>query len=548
MSEPSSSKPIGIYVLVAILLAAVIGLAVALGVVANRSTDNTVVQNIASSPLGPDEVRINFLHMNDVYELGPLSNGEGGLARLSTFKKLIKDKNPNTIFTLGGDLLSPSAIGVANINNTQIAGAQMVDLVNLIPLDYACFGNHEFDLNQARFQARMMESRFKWISTNSFTNLGLPFNTLLGPVNRSELWTSQDAQPIKIGFLGVAINSNIKNYNSVTNLTSAIPLVRQEVASLKAQGANLIVALTHLALADDAALVAAVPEIDLIFGGHEHENYNQARGKSLVPIFKADANARTVQSVEVIYNRATRKFRYTAQLVRITSDFASDPLLQARADYWTQSAFAFYTAQGVNPTQRVVSSLPEALDATEVAVRTTYAKIGTIIADGMVRYASSNNYNVVNGTRYTIEAAFYNGGSIRVDDVFPVGASITGYDTLRILPFNNLVTVANISGLAIQQALDLSAAAIGTGAWCQYSSNLRRVAGSPSSYFINNVPLDPNRRYIVALTDYLMYVGEPALGNTLLVAGNPNNIFDIGMPRLDSRLAMISQLQYLYPN
>jgi len=41
---------------------------------------------------------------------------------------------------------------------------------------------------------------------------------------------------------------------------------------------DAIVALTHLILGQDVDLVAAVPEIDLVLGGHEHENWLLRRG------------------------------------------------------------------------------------------------------------------------------------------------------------------------------------------------------------------------------------------------------------------------------
>ncbi|MGI9054467.1 MAG: bifunctional metallophosphatase/5'-nucleotidase, partial [Pyrinomonadaceae bacterium] len=55
------------------------------------------------------EIRVTLLHVNDVYQFMPVDGGKrGGLARLITLKKEALKENPNTIFTLGGDTLSPS--------------------------------------------------------------------------------------------------------------------------------------------------------------------------------------------------------------------------------------------------------------------------------------------------------------------------------------------------------------------------------------------------------------------------------------------------------
>lgn len=42
------------------------------------------------------------------------------------------------------------------------------------------------------------------------------------------------------------------------------------IKELKAQGAQVIVALTHNRLPNDRLLAEKVPEIDLILGGHDH--------------------------------------------------------------------------------------------------------------------------------------------------------------------------------------------------------------------------------------------------------------------------------------
>ena len=57
-----------------------------------------------------------FLHMNDVYEMIPLSGGKkGGLARVATIRRLLREENPNTITIMAGDIVSPSALGMRRI-------------------------------------------------------------------------------------------------------------------------------------------------------------------------------------------------------------------------------------------------------------------------------------------------------------------------------------------------------------------------------------------------------------------------------------------------
>lgn len=94
-----------------------------------------------ASPQQTDcNVRVTLLQVNDVYQFSPVDqNTTGGLARVLTLKQKIQKESPNTLFLLAGDTISPS------VESITYKGAQMIDAWNTIGLDYATFGNHEFD-------------------------------------------------------------------------------------------------------------------------------------------------------------------------------------------------------------------------------------------------------------------------------------------------------------------------------------------------------------------------------------------------------------------
>ena len=103
-----------------------------------------IVLGACASRGGPaadgDLVRLTFLQINDHYVLGPVDGGRrGGMARLATLVREVKRENPNTVFAIGGDFLSPS------VESTFLQGAQMVAALDAAGLDLATFGNHEFD-------------------------------------------------------------------------------------------------------------------------------------------------------------------------------------------------------------------------------------------------------------------------------------------------------------------------------------------------------------------------------------------------------------------
>ena len=97
---------------------------------------------------------ITILHINDVHATDVIDQGRyGGLGRASTVLQQLKRSQAPVLMTLGGDYLSPSAIGTAVIDGEPLAGRQMVAALNAVGLDWAVFGNHEFDISEPALRA-----------------------------------------------------------------------------------------------------------------------------------------------------------------------------------------------------------------------------------------------------------------------------------------------------------------------------------------------------------------------------------------------------------
>ena len=118
-------------------------------------------------PARAQPATVTILHFNDVYEITPVEAGQaGGPARLARFRAEMKSRYPDLITTLGGDFVSPSAIGTARVNGERLAGKQMVAVLNVLGVDWATFGNHEFDISEAALRARLTEATFRMVSSN----------------------------------------------------------------------------------------------------------------------------------------------------------------------------------------------------------------------------------------------------------------------------------------------------------------------------------------------------------------------------------------------
>jgi 5'-nucleotidase len=465
-----------------------------------------------------DIVDVTLLQMNDVYEITPVAGGtEGGLARVATLRNQRLKENPNTFTILAGDLLSPSALGTAMVDGQRLAGKQMVDVMNAAGLNYATFGNHEFDLSRDQLTQRLAESKFTWFSSNVTDAQGQALPNV--PINTIFTAKNSGGKTVRIGLFGVTINSNPTTYVAYRD---PIAVAREQVAALRNQ-VDVLVAVTHLNLATDVALAQEVPGIDLILGGHEHENDQVDRGANFTPIFKADANARSVYVHELRYNTASKKLETDSRLQPITSQFPDDPKVAAVVQRWVDAAYAGFRAQGFDPTS-VVSTTSVELDGSESSVRNKPTALTDLVARGMLHAAP--------GT----EVAIFNSGSIRIDDVLPPG-KITQYDVIRTLPFGDTVLSADIQGSVLQRVLDQGQANAGTGGYLQTAGLTRNPGGT--AWLVNGAPLRATATYKVAINSFLLTGKEMHLDYLARTNPDISNVVDHD----DIRKAMIAELQ-----
>lgn len=431
------------------------------------------------SPLLAQDISIALLHINDVYEITPVNNGnDGGLARVAMLKKKLAEKNPNTLMVLPGDFYSPSAIGTVNIAGKRLAGKQMVDVLNVAGLDVAALGNHEFDIREEEFYERLAESKFAYVSNNTFRPDSTPFPN----VRKYAIYSfASNGDTVKIGFVGTTIPSNPKNYVLYTNPLSSIQTVAQSIRD----SVDVLVALTHLNLADDIALAEQCPEIDLILGGHEHENIYLRRGKDYTPIAKADANARTAY-VHTISIDKKQKPTISSELVRIDSNMPQDTAVAQRVNSWMKQATDALQKAGFE-SAKVIGHIPYLLDGSESAIRNSSNALTDLIC---AAFATTDT---------TAEAVIFNGGSIRIDDKLPAG-EITQYDVLRILPFGGNAVTVTIQGDVLLQILKQGELNKGTGGFLHY----KNITKKGQSWQIGGKSIDKNRNYRIVTSDFLI--------------------------------------------
>lgn len=430
------------------------------------------------------KVRVTLLQVNDVYQFAPVDRGAtGGLGRLLTLRKRIMKESPNTLFLMAGDTISPS------VESNTYKGQQMIDAWNAIGLDFAVFGNHEFDYGPEELVKRIKESRFAWLGTNVIDKRsGKPFG-------ETQPFFIREFQGVKVGIFGLTLPETriTSRPGPDIEFRDVCATARQTVADMKAQGAQTIVALTHLSMEEDKALARCVEGIDVILGGHEHTLLQSHAGRT--PIFKMTADARELGKIQLnIGQTSGRVESIDWEIIPVTSRVEEDPQFVAAMKKYEPLLKELAVPVGRTSV---------ALNAKSKDSRTQETNIGSFIADAFRKAAEA-------------DVAIMNGGSIRADDMIPAG-ELTRRDVLSILPFANPVVKIEVTGATLRRALEhgvsQSAESSEPGRFPQvsglrFSFDASRPAGSRvTEVTVGGKPLDEKKAYTLATTSFLALDG-----------------------------------------
>ncbi len=434
-------------------------------------------------------VRIQLLSVNDVYVLEPVA-GRGGLARVATLVRMLERESPHTVFALAGDTLSPSLL------STLRRGAQMIEGWNALGLDVAAFGNHEFDFGPAVLAQRIGESRFPWLATNVVDATGRPF----GGARR---WLRRDFDGVRVGVIGLTTPDAARTSSGGAAVRFEDPLEAARGALAALGAVDLRVAVTHLPLAQDRALAAALP-IDAILGGHDHDAMLVEDGRAV--IVKAGADAVNLGQVQYEL-RCGAVIGRRQRLIPVDEQVAEAPDVAALVRH--QAALL------ARELDTVVGRTPVPLDGRESLVRREQTPLGRLFAELMRERVGG-------------QVGLLNSGAIRGNRVLPPGP-ITKRDVRELLPFSNTVTLLEVTGDALRAALERSVDELPrpTGHFLQTAGVEFSVdPGRPPGRRVDAIsvagrPLDPGGRYRVATLDYLArgQDGYPMLAASRVLLG-----------------------------
>jgi len=429
---------------------------------------------------------LTLLTVNDVYEVAPVQ-GQGGLAELMTLLRAERATASYHLTTVNGDFLSPSLMSAL------FKGAQMVALFNALGVDAVVFGNHEFDLGPEVTRQRLAESAFAWLGTNVLGPDGKPLGGSLATMTRQ-------VGGLTVGFFGLLTpeTAQLSSPGPTVTFAPVVPTAQIAIETLRQAGVDVIIALTHLTIAEDRALAQQAPGISVILGGHDHDPITWYEGGTL--IHKSGQDARYLGRIDLVMEKKTTG---KGPQVTVTPSWRMIANRGVPPDTAVATVVAQYTAALDRELAQPLGQTQTALNSQVDEVRTREASIGNLIADALREVLQA-------------DVALINGGGIRGNRLYDAGTTLTRRDILREMPFGNVGVLLALSGADLLVALENGVSQVEgkAGRFPQVSGlhfvyNPDKPAGSRVvTVQVGGKPLAPTATYRVVTNDYMFKGGD----------------------------------------
>ncbi len=378
---------------------------------------------------------IMILYENDVH------CAVEGYSVLSAMKKELQERYAYVGAVSGGDYLQGTSLGVIS------QGQYSVDLMNLVGYDAVTLGNHEFDYRLERLNELVGIMNTKPVSCN--------FGKIGEAASYFEPYTIVSYGDVDIAYIGITTPSTIttsspaqfKDSNGEFLFTfhssDLYEVVQKNIDAAKAEGAEYIIALSHIGYADDAVyggiedietLIENTEGLDVVLDAHSHTVIEG------ITLTDKSGNAVLLSSTgtkfENIGKLTISDGEFKTELIKTAEYGKTDPVMDA----YLEQIYTEYAALG----ERKVG-------ASEINLITKDAN-----GKRLVRNAETNLGRLcAEAFRSAVGAdiGYINGGGLRAD--VPAG-DITLNDLLSVLPFNNTVVLAEVSGQTIKDMMEMA--------------------------------------------------------------------------------------------
>ncbi len=461
----------------------------------------------ASPALSEKSGKAVLLTINDVYRLKGINDGkDGGMPRVRALRAELERDAPDLLFLHAGDFLSPSFLG------RTYKGEQMIDLMNVMdgdpahgsidPRMFVAFGNHEFDDSHCNKKGPLAsfvaKSEFTWLAANlDFSKCGPLQDLVASP--RIVPSRIMESGGLRVGIYGVTLSR--PKYAAV--VSDPVATSCAQVKALRSKGADVVVALTHLAWQTDLSLLGLDAESkplakdarncsdmpDVVIGGHDHVAMNLPSKNPR--LFKADADALSAWVIELSKD-ANGTVQIKSRLVALDTSRKPDALAERLADQWLVRHDEQFCARDClyqGPKKRKaclakvkngaclrepIAKTASIIETEELANRSSETGFGNWMAD-RVRAAGA------------ADVAFLNAGGIRLNYNVAPGTMITRRHLAQMFPFKNKLAVRTVQGKVLWKAMEQAVRKRGEGAWAHFSGMAVRLKGEGGRQIVSQI-------------------------------------------------------------
>jgi 2',3'-cyclic-nucleotide 2'-phosphodiesterase (5'-nucleotidase family) len=404
----------------------------------------------------------------------------GGLARLAGVANAVRAENAAagvpTFLVIAGDVLQGTPYSTVYRGEAEFAA------LNEVGVTAMCLGNHEFDYGQENLRHLIEKADFPVISANVLVE-GAAGN---GAFTEKTVWLEAGEAKILVIGLTTPETPITTAPRNVVGLTFADPAETASalVNEYEAQ-ADVFVALTHLGFENDLELARAVPELDVVVGGHTH---------TLVAEPVAAGNAVVCSAYEYGIYLGRMDLEVADDGGVVVTDYDLLPVTAASPEVEAVAAVIDEYKSGLSEKlDVVVGSVDTVLERQAITERET--NFGDFVAD-VTREAAA------------AEIALVNAGGVRAD-LGP--GKITLGDVLTALPFGNEIVVLAVPGATLRAAFEYCVREkVGEGGFLQVSGiEYAFTTGRElAEVTVGGEALADDKVYQVALPDFLAEGGD----------------------------------------
>ena len=258
-------------------------------------------------------------------------------------------------------------------------------------------------------------------------------NVPIGNAKRTHMITASNG--LKIGLIGLGEREWLDTINSLPpNLIyrSATETAKELVPQLRAEGADIIIAITHMREPNDNKLAKNMNgEIDLILGGHDHFYAHSLINGTHV--LRSGCDFKQLSYLEVRRSK-TNPGKWDVDILR------RDIVSSITPDKETAEMVDKLTAKLKESLEKPIGWTSAPLDSRFTTVRTRESNIGNLVCDIMRLH-------------YGTDCAIMAAGTIRGDQIYAPGP-IRVKDVTDCFPFEDPVVVIKVTGKGIWEALE----------------------------------------------------------------------------------------------